>query len=186
MIQLVNQLVNQLYSQSVNEPINLHGSVVLLSISQSFLQSIGQLQCSTSQFDHQSISQSVSQPDRQSVSQSVSQSINQSINRSISQSVSQPTSQSVSQTIEQSFPLNCQLIFSLQADGGWSPWGKWCKCSKTCGTGSQYRKRTCTRPPPGYGGKSCVGSDKETRTCNTQRCAGAYHILIIKKNFSSY
>ncbi|XP_068740870.1 A disintegrin and metalloproteinase with thrombospondin motifs adt-1-like isoform X2 [Montipora capricornis] len=57
------------------------------------------------------------------------------------------------------------------ADGGWSPWGKWYRCSKTCGTGSQYRKRTCTRPPPGYGGKSCVGSDKETRTCNTQRCA---------------
>ena len=71
-------------------------------------------------------------------------------------------------------------------DGGWSSWGKWHKCSKTCGTGSQYRLRTCTRPPPGYGGKRCVGSDKETRICNTRHCPGAYHMIIItsKKPFS--
>ncbi|XP_067016400.1 SCO-spondin-like isoform X2 [Acropora muricata] len=62
------------------------------------------------------------------------------------------------------------FLESCAADGGWSPWGKWCQCSKTCGTGSQYRKRTCTRPPPGYGGKSCVGSDKQTRKCNTKPC----------------
>ena len=71
------------------------------------------------------------------------------------------------------------LCFCFLVNGGWSPWGKWCKCSKTCGSGSQYRKRSCTRPPPGYGGKPCVGLDKETRRCNTMRCPGTYRNLFL-------
>ncbi|XP_020629634.1 SCO-spondin-like [Orbicella faveolata] len=62
------------------------------------------------------------------------------------------------------------LVKSCPVNGGWSSWGKWCACSKPCGTGSQYRNRACTRPPPSYRGKQCTGQDKETRNCNTHHC----------------
>ncbi|XP_058951792.2 A disintegrin and metalloproteinase with thrombospondin motifs adt-1 isoform X1 [Pocillopora verrucosa] len=54
--------------------------------------------------------------------------------------------------------------------GGWSLWSKWCTCSKSCGTGSQYRTRSCSRPPPSYSGKHCTGPSKQTRNCNNRRC----------------
>lgn len=62
--------------------------------------------------------------------------------------------------------------YFVSVNGGWSPWGNWCACSKTCGTGSQYRKRSCTRPPPAYGGKPCEGQAKQTRACNQKLCPG--------------
>merc|ERR1712003_17258 len=55
-------------------------------------------------------------------------------------------------------------------DGGWSDWGKWSKCSKTCGGGTQTRKRSCRKPAPAYGGKKCGGKDTESQKCNTQKC----------------
>ena len=67
---------------------------------------------------------------------------------------------------------NVHLFSSFAVTGGWSSWGKWCACSKSCGAGSQYRTRTCTKPAPSYGGKQCTGKDKETRYCNTHHCPG--------------
>lgn len=32
-------------------------------------------------------------------------------------------------------------------DGDWSPWGQWSMCSRTCGTGVQFRQRKCDNPP---------------------------------------
>lgn len=46
-------------------------------------------------------------------------------------------------------------------------WSHWITCSKTCGTGSQSRKRTCYGSIAGQG--QCSGS-VETRNCNTQNC----------------
>ena len=34
--------------------------------------------------------------------------------------------------------------------------------------------RTCTNPPPAYGGKWCEGDAKETEACNNEPCAGRY------------
>lgn len=67
------------------------------------------------------------------------------------------------------------------ADGGWSTWGKWCACSKTCGTGSQYRSRTCTNPSPVHGGKQCPGLSKETRNCNNNPCPGEFLLMYVTK-----
>ena len=41
-------------------------------------------------------------------------------------------------------------------DGGYSEWVEHC-CSKTCGDGIKRLTRTCTNPPPQYGGKLCEG-----------------------------
>ncbi|XP_078378395.1 SCO-spondin-like isoform X2 [Oculina patagonica] len=54
--------------------------------------------------------------------------------------------------------------------GGWSRWSGWTSCSKSCGTGAKERSRSCTNPPPRHGGKSCSGTARETKTCNTQAC----------------
>ncbi|XP_073244555.1 SCO-spondin-like isoform X1 [Porites lutea] len=64
------------------------------------------------------------------------------------------------------------LLKTCPTDGGWSAWGKWCACSKTCGTGTQHRSRTCTNPRPVYGGRQCLGENTETRNCNTNSCPG--------------
>ena len=55
-------------------------------------------------------------------------------------------------------------------NGGWSSWGSWSRCSKTCGTGLYTRYRACTAPRPSYGGKSCVGSSRQQHSCSNRRC----------------
>ena len=55
-------------------------------------------------------------------------------------------------------------------DGGWSGWGPWGGCSKTCGGGSQARARSCTAPRPSTGGAACAGEAEETRACGGQAC----------------
>nr|XP_058951355.1 uncharacterized protein LOC131778889 [Pocillopora verrucosa] len=57
-------------------------------------------------------------------------------------------------------------------NGGYSAWGPYGKCTKTCGGGKQYRERTCTNPPPSAGGKDCsgLGPSKSSRECSNQNC----------------
>ncbi|XP_048578990.1 semaphorin-5A isoform X2 [Nematostella vectensis] len=55
-------------------------------------------------------------------------------------------------------------------DGGWSSFSGWSSCSKTCGSGTQSRARTCTNPRPAHGGKDCVGDAQETVQCATRPC----------------
>ncbi|XP_078346606.1 uncharacterized protein LOC144631897 [Oculina patagonica] len=61
---------------------------------------------------------------------------------------------------------------SCPVDGGYSSWGPYGNCSKTCGGGVQTRDRTCTNPPPANGGKDCngLGPSSSTRKCNEQPC----------------
>ena len=40
--------------------------------------------------------------------------------------------------------LNTSLITVVS--GGWSEWGSQTSCSRTCGTGVQYRQRFCNNP----------------------------------------
>lgn len=54
----------------------------------------------------------------------------------------------------------------LVVSGGWSSWRAWCECTKTCGRGSQYRKRSCTKP----GGTGCVGPSREYKSCMIKQC----------------
>ena len=42
----------------------------------------------------------------------------------------------------------------------------------TCGGGVQNRSRTCTSPPPAFGGRLCPGESDETKPCNERPCPG--------------
>ncbi|XP_034165295.2 A disintegrin and metalloproteinase with thrombospondin motifs 14 isoform X1 [Pangasianodon hypophthalmus] len=59
-------------------------------------------------------------------------------------------------------------------DGGWSSWGRFGSCSRSCGGGVRSRSRQCNNPPPAYGGRECPGSEFDYRICNTEDCPGAY------------
>lgn len=66
-------------------------------------------------------------------------------------------------------------------DGGYGPWTKWSKCSKTCGGGTQKRSRRCNKPRPVARGKKCnvLGPNKETQECNTQNCVQCKYLSLI-------
>ena len=80
------------------------------------------------------------------------------------------------------FPVDVFLallsfLISL-VNGRWSKWATWSKCSKTCGYGSQTRFRTCSNPPPKYGGK-CKGPSSQRKSCLPKKCPGMMHQFII-------
>lgn len=56
-------------------------------------------------------------------------------------------------------------------DGGWSLWGPWQQCSRTCGGGVEFSYRECTDPVPQNGGKYCEGQRVQYQSCNTQPCS---------------
>uniref|UniRef100_A0A8B9S8T9 ADAM metallopeptidase with thrombospondin type 1 motif 14 n=1 Tax=Apteryx owenii TaxID=8824 RepID=A0A8B9S8T9_APTOW len=59
-------------------------------------------------------------------------------------------------------------------DGSWSSWSKFGSCSRTCGGGVRSRSRSCSNPPPAYGGRHCPGATYEYQVCNTEECPGPY------------
>ncbi|XP_031571626.1 SCO-spondin-like isoform X2 [Actinia tenebrosa] len=65
----------------------------------------------------------------------------------------------------------------LPVNGSWSIWTPWEACSVTCGGGSQSRNRTCSNPPPSFGGLDCTGVNKETRKCGTKYCPACRSII---------
>ena len=68
-----------------------------------------------------------------------------------------------------------KTFFCLAVHGGWSSWKQSSTCSVTCGGGQQWVTRTCTNPAPGHGGNACSGKDKDSRTCNSNPCAGKFN-----------
>ena len=70
------------------------------------------------------------------------------------------------------------ILTFLTVNGGYSAWGTYGTCSKSCGGGTQTRRRTCTNPPPVAGGKDCsdLGASIQTRECNNQKCPGKLFI----------
>uniref|UniRef100_A0A3Q3JQP1 Peptidase M12B domain-containing protein n=1 Tax=Monopterus albus TaxID=43700 RepID=A0A3Q3JQP1_MONAL len=57
---------------------------------------------------------------------------------------------------------------AVVVDGGWSSWGPWQQCSRTCGGGVEFSYRECTDPMPQNGGKYCEGQRVQYQSCNTQ------------------
>lgn len=74
-------------------------------------------------------------------------------------------------TILQHFYHNCTLTIEMPnavacpvpVNGSWTAWSQ---CSATCGGGKQ--NRTCTDPPPAFGGADCSGPSLQT--CNVHSC----------------
>lgn len=64
------------------------------------------------------------------------------------------------------------FIFVLTVNGHWTSWSAFGSCSRPCGGGMQYRRRTCSNPPASNGGKSCKGPSHQSNACNTHACAG--------------
>lgn len=59
--------------------------------------------------------------------------------------------------------------------GNWCEWTEWTVCSASCNGGVQVRARTCTNPPPAFGGLNCSGITQESRSCHTGiSCSGLY------------
>lgn len=58
----------------------------------------------------------------------------------------------------------------LPVHGGWSDWTDWTPCSVICGIGFQSRMRSCSRPSPKHGGRTCTGNHQEWQTCNMGDC----------------
>lgn len=57
-------------------------------------------------------------------------------------------------------------------DGGFTEWGSWSKCSKSCGGGFTQRERWCTNPSPSKGGEDCssLGDTEEVASCGNGPC----------------
>lgn len=53
-------------------------------------------------------------------------------------------------------------------DGGWSDWGTWTECTRTCGGGVAMRQRICNKPPPSHSGRYCPGVKHEYKICNSK------------------
>ena len=72
--------------------------------------------------------------------------------------------------------LNVTILQFLIVNGGWSAWGAFGACSKTCGGGEKTRRRMCNNPAPANGGSYCTGQNSNTVPCNTHTCPGKINI----------
>ena len=70
-------------------------------------------------------------------------------------------------------------------DCSWGGWSAWAACSLTCGGGSQERHRTINQPAINNGA-NCVGTDTETRHCNSNGCPGNVLYQSCKSNIITY
>ena len=60
--------------------------------------------------------------------------------------------------------LTNSYIFVTAEEASWGTWGSWTSCSRTCNGGIRSRQRSCE------GGTTCIGSNIEEQTCNSQAC----------------
>nr|XP_022322237.1 hemicentin-1-like isoform X1 [Crassostrea virginica] len=59
---------------------------------------------------------------------------------------------------------------TIVVHGRFSEWTSWGLCSNTCGVGLQFRTRECDSPPPQNGGRQCIGSSLDSKTCVSGHC----------------
>ena len=64
------------------------------------------------------------------------------------------------------------IFLYILVNGGWTNWGEYGQCSKTCGLGSKVKRRTCTNPPPSFGGSQCSGTSSSSTSCKMKECPG--------------
>ncbi|XP_020630188.1 coadhesin-like isoform X2 [Orbicella faveolata] len=62
--------------------------------------------------------------------------------------------------------------YIFRVDGGFSQWTEFSECTRSCGTGTRFRTRTCDNPAPRLGGHDCTvhGEDSQTFKCNMNPC----------------
>lgn len=77
------------------------------------------------------------------------------------------------------------IYYFFLVHGSWSSWSGWTSCSHVCGTGSQERSRSCSRPAPSNGGRYCQGSAREKQLCNKQLCPSKNYVKLSSLFFFS-
>ena len=70
-------------------------------------------------------------------------------------------------------------LHSALVHGGWSAWGGYGSCTKSCGGGTQTRQRQCSNPAPAHGGRNCAGASSESKPCNVHLCPGKLFLLTL-------
>ena len=78
------------------------------------------------------------------------------------------------------------MLSIVVVNGAYTAFSEWSECTKSCGTGTQDRARTCTAPKPAHGGKGCSGTSKESRGCNTKLCPGNNKFYFIDIKITTY
>ena len=63
---------------------------------------------------------------------------------------------------------NFILIYFIDIDCFWMPWGEWTQCSAACGTGNRQRNRTKEVAELGKG--ICTGEPIESESCEGKEC----------------
>lgn len=79
--------------------------------------------------------------------------------------------------------LTIIFFFSSTVSGNWGQWSPVNPCSRSCGTGSQLRRRVCDDPAPANGGEKCLLSERrgqrgteedDVYICNAHKCPGKF------------
>ena len=70
------------------------------------------------------------------------------------------------------------MVYPQIVIGGWGNWLSWSTCSRSCGTGTQIRKRFCDNPAPINNGTECVGISFQSNSCSIAHCPGEQKLLI--------
>ena len=60
------------------------------------------------------------------------------------------------------------------SDAKWGRWSSWSDCTKTCGNGTRFRRRTCAtqNQPPFSAPISCAGKPQQISNCAQWKCPG--------------
>ena len=67
-----------------------------------------------------------------------------------------------------------RIISFYYLEAKWSRWSPWSDCSKTCGSGTRSRTRTCVaiNQNTGFTPVSCAGKPMQSKTCAEWNCPG--------------
>ena len=72
------------------------------------------------------------------------------------------------------------LYFAFTVNGGYSQWSKFGTCSKTCGAGTQIRKRSCINNR-----LDCSGPASSARLCKVKECPGIFYFLSLSLRYNA-
>ena len=62
----------------------------------------------------------------------------------------------------------------------WLEWGSWTQCTSSCGLGTEFRARQCSKPLLG-GNETCSGNATESRECTLKTCQGNSHNFLFSR-----